>query len=231
MTRSPSVTGEAEHCGLVECVGSLSSGVTPCCQRMGVEFPLSGKGTRQRTLVLVSHRSGRFFSEVTPVPSDPRQAGQLAAGACEANVSDRSARNEKAVVFMECVASMDARRAARISNLSRCRVTSAIRAESPRCYSLGWSAQRAAPGGPARFRVPSSGFQLPIQPGTRNAELGTPTPKRVTAFQALKRVWVTWTWACARGLASAQAVTGRAFSPQSLITTKADLAGPSASSF
>src|SRR5258705_1343194 len=127
MTRSPSVTGEAEHCGLVECVGSLSSGVTPYCQRilpsarskqsnsrrlsflvawvtkmrlpqmMGVEFPLSGKGTRQRTLLLVSQRSGKFFSEVTPSPSGPRQAGQLAAGDCETNVK-RSARNEEAMV-------------------------------------------------------------------------------------------------------------------------------------
>src|SRR6185503_7857187 len=144
MTRSPSVTGEAEHCGLVEWVGSLSSGVTPPCQRvlpsvrskqsnarrlsffvacvtktrfpqmMGVEFPLSGRGTRQRTFVFVSQRSGRFFSDVIPEPSGPRQAGQLAAGACKANESDRSAREENEAVFMECIASMDALNAARI---------------------------------------------------------------------------------------------------------------------
>jgi len=38
----------------------------------------------------------------------------------------------------------------------------------------------------------------------------------VAAFQALEKVWVTLTWASARRLASAQAVTGQAFSPRSL---------------
>src|SRR5262245_32282707 len=82
-------------------------------QMMGVEFPLSGKGTRQRTFVFVSQRSGRFFSDVTPAPSGPRQAGQLAAGVCKANESERST-SEKGVVFMECVRSMDALSATRI---------------------------------------------------------------------------------------------------------------------
>jgi len=50
------------------------------------------------------------------------------------------------------------------------------RAESLGCDSLGWSAQRAAPGPLIRFRVPSSEFRVPLQPGTRNPEPGTPNP-------------------------------------------------------
>ena len=49
-------------------------------------------------------------------------------------------------------------------------------AESPGCDSPGWSVQRAAPGPLTRFRVPSSEFRVPIQPGTRTLELGTPIP-------------------------------------------------------
>src|SRR5206468_8857436 len=52
---------------------------TRCPQTMGVELPRSGNGTRQRTLSLVLQCSGRFFSEQTPVPCGPRQAGQFSA--------------------------------------------------------------------------------------------------------------------------------------------------------
>ena len=57
-----------------------------------------------------------------------------------------------------------------------CSEPAVLRAESPGCDSLGCSARRAAPGPLARFRVPSSGFRVPIQPGTRNPEPGTPIP-------------------------------------------------------
>ena len=48
----------------------------------------------------------------------------------------------------------------------------------------------------------------------------------MTAFQALERVWVTLTWACARGLASAQAATGRAFSLQRILPSKSSRIEP-----
>src|SRR5439155_22927161 len=48
-------------------------------QTMGEEFPRSGKSTLQRTFSFVLHFSGRFFSEEAPVPSGPRQPGQLPA--------------------------------------------------------------------------------------------------------------------------------------------------------
>src|SRR4051794_13036250 len=48
-------------------------------QMIGVEFPRSGRGARQRTFWFVLQFSGSFFSEVTPVPRGPRHWGQLAA--------------------------------------------------------------------------------------------------------------------------------------------------------
>src|SRR5437870_1287721 len=50
-------------------------------QTTGEEFPGPGSATRQRTFSFVLHFSGRFFSLETPVPSGPRQPGQLAAEA------------------------------------------------------------------------------------------------------------------------------------------------------
>ena|SRR6266545_7402908 len=100
-----------------------------------------------------------------------------------------------------------------------------MNAASQRCFGLkawdvtAWGGARSAqPQVRYRKELPSPERALP------------PTPSGVTAFQALERVWVPLTWACARGLASAQAVTGRAFSPQSPIYTKTALAGTSASS-
>src|SRR5262245_33060874 len=98
MTRSPSVTGEAAQYGLVAWVTSLSTLFTPDCQSnfpsfrskhinvrrlsfstdcvtkmrlpqtMGVEFPRSGNGVRQRMFSFVVQRSGRFVSGERPVP-------------------------------------------------------------------------------------------------------------------------------------------------------------------
>ena len=104
MTRSPSVTGDAEQNGFVPCVGSFSFVVTPACQSclpsarlrhrsvrrsptgcvtkmrspqtMGVELPASGSGTRQRTFSSLLHFTGRFFSVEMPSAFAPRQAGQ-----------------------------------------------------------------------------------------------------------------------------------------------------------
>src|SRR5687767_14593911 len=45
---------------------------------IGVEFPRSGNGVRQRMFSFVLQRSGSFDSRATPVPSGPRQAGQFA---------------------------------------------------------------------------------------------------------------------------------------------------------
>jgi len=46
----------------------------------GEELPGPGNSARQRTFSFVVHLSGTSFSVDTPVPSGPRQAGQLPAG-------------------------------------------------------------------------------------------------------------------------------------------------------
>src|SRR2546421_627569 len=45
-------------------------------QTTGVEFPRSGRGTRQMTFSFSLHFSGGVFSVETPIPEGPRQAGQ-----------------------------------------------------------------------------------------------------------------------------------------------------------
>src|SRR5205823_5783723 len=107
----PSVTGEAEHWGLVSWEGSFSAKTTPDCQSCfpverskqirvrrlsfsmacvtntrfpqitGVELPRSGSGTRQRTFWLVSQCKGSDVSEEIPWPVGPRQPGQFAPAA------------------------------------------------------------------------------------------------------------------------------------------------------
>ena len=107
MTRSPSVTGEAEPYGLVLCVRSAVFTCTPACQScfpvllskqskprflsaangcvtntrspqtIGVEFPGSGKGARQRTLFVAFHFVGKLMLAETPFPFGPRHAGQF----------------------------------------------------------------------------------------------------------------------------------------------------------
>src|SRR5687767_13412953 len=106
MTRSPSVAGEAEPYGLVLWVRSAAVTCTPTCQSclpvllskqsrarflsaasgwvtntrsfqtIGVEFPGSGKGVRQRTLFVPSHLTGKLTLAERPLPVGPRQAGQ-----------------------------------------------------------------------------------------------------------------------------------------------------------
>src|SRR5260221_4214700 len=46
-------------------------------QTIGEELPGPGNSTRQRTFSLLLHLSGRFSSNETPLPSGPRQFGQL----------------------------------------------------------------------------------------------------------------------------------------------------------
>src|SRR5438477_9173147 len=48
---------------------------------IGVEFPRSGSGVFHRTFSVALQCSGRLVSVVTPVPSGPRQLGQLPANA------------------------------------------------------------------------------------------------------------------------------------------------------
>ena len=76
-----------------------------------------------------------------------------------------------------------------------------LRAESLGYDSLGWSAQRAAPGQATwKSPQPCKGVTIRHAPGA-----------------ALQASWTDGrrvSWACARRLASAQAFTGRAFSPR-----------------
>jgi hypothetical protein len=46
---------------------------------MGVELPRSGNSVRHATCSVLLHRTGKLVSVESPVPSGPRQAGQLAA--------------------------------------------------------------------------------------------------------------------------------------------------------
>ena len=124
MTRSPSVTGDAEQNGFVPCVGSFSFVVTPASQSclpsarfrhrsvrrlatgwvrkmrspqtMGVELPGSGSGMRQRTFSVLLQFKGRFFSVEMPSAFAPRQAGQLAAQAGRAAVSKTAEKEREA---------------------------------------------------------------------------------------------------------------------------------------
>src|SRR5437016_13938394 len=73
-------------------------------QIIGEELPASGNGTRQWTFSSALHLSGRFFSLDTPVPSGPRQAGQLLAAA-EKTIKMLSAMREK-LVFIICLSSL-----------------------------------------------------------------------------------------------------------------------------
>src|SRR5436190_17294407 len=70
-------------------------------QTMGDEFPRPGRSTRQRTFSLVPHLRGKLFSVETPVPSGPRQPGQLLAEAVSGiERIDKVARPKAIEVFM-----------------------------------------------------------------------------------------------------------------------------------
>src|SRR5258705_5316338 len=70
-------------------------------QTMGEEFPRPGKSTRQRTFSLVPHLSGKSFSVETPVPSGPRQPGQLLAVAASGlKMTSRAAKLRAKAVFI-----------------------------------------------------------------------------------------------------------------------------------
>src|SRR6266545_7328850 len=130
MTRSPSVTGEAEHSGLASCVSSFSLYVRPVCQSslplarsklmtvrrcsasmawvmktrspqtIGVEFPRSGSGVFQWIFFESLHSPGRFCSDVTPFACGPRQAGQLPPSAVAEVQTDNSRSRGRIIDFM-----------------------------------------------------------------------------------------------------------------------------------
>src|SRR5262245_46914027 len=115
MTRRPSVTADGVHGGLSGGDCSPSVQVGPACQSnapvrrfrhitvrrlsmawvmkicsfqtIGVELPRSGRATRQRTFSFVLQRKGRCVSRQIPLPSAPRHAGQLSAGAARLEVT------------------------------------------------------------------------------------------------------------------------------------------------
>src|SRR5215831_13504782 len=63
----------------------------------GVELPRSGNGTCHKTISFVLQWSGRFVSAATPLPSDPRHAGQFDADAdtVTANQTQEEARHRQ----------------------------------------------------------------------------------------------------------------------------------------
>ena len=75
-------------------LGVVSS-VDRSARRIGVEFPGSGSAIFQRTFSVALQVSGSAVSLVTPVPSGPRQPGQLAARAAVLRVKRRAAEMKR----------------------------------------------------------------------------------------------------------------------------------------
>ena len=72
---------------------------------MGDELPGPGNSTRQRTFSFSLHLRGRFLSEDTPVPSGPRQPGQLPAAAESIVEAERMGARQIAIEFFTVVVS------------------------------------------------------------------------------------------------------------------------------
>src|SRR5690349_18648893 len=69
---------------------------------MGEEFPGPGKGTRQRTFSVLLHLSGSIFSDETPEPCGPRQAGQFSAAVGSAVEYATSNPKAQTIVLFIC---------------------------------------------------------------------------------------------------------------------------------
>jgi len=67
----------------------------------GVELQASAKGTFQRMFRSESHVVGKSRSDEIPVPSAPRQAGQLSAAAVESNTLETNDNSETTAFMMQ----------------------------------------------------------------------------------------------------------------------------------